>query len=251
MKNDSCAVCAIDAINPCLRLAAAFLLGVCAAIMQRLPACLASLALGLSLVFLSCPDWPLFLRRAAAVNTFALLLWLILPFTAGAPFYAHCWILGVSREGIRLAALSTLKANAVYCLFAAFCGRMTAADFASALKSLHVSDRLTLLFLFMGRAFHILRAQWRDLEQAARLRGFEAGFSRHTWNTLGALLALLLIRSHERARRMHEAMLLRGYDGKISFNGPAGFSTGDLLFALALAASLAGMCCMEWGNGSG
>ncbi len=237
---------AISLISPAARLGAAFVLGCCAAILQRPEACIAALLPGMLLVPLARPNWRRFFRRLAAVNVFVLLLWLIVPLTAGAPFYAHWGVFGISREGVRLAFLATLKANAIYCIFAALCGGFTPGALASAMRTLHFPNALTMLFLFMGRAFHILSGEWRTLEQAARLRAFRPRPNLHTWRTIGSLLALLLIRAHERAERMREAMLLRGYAGNLNFACQTSFSRRDLFFALAALASAAGLCCLEW-----
>lgn len=237
---------AITLISPAARLAAAFVLGFCAAILQKTEACFGALLLGLLLVGLARPAPALFLRRLAAVNVFILLLWIIAPLTAGAPFYARWGIIGISREGARLAFLATLKANAIYCIFAALCGSLTPTSLARAMRALHFPNALTMLFLFMGRAFYILSGEWRVLEQAARLRAFRPRPNMHTWRTIGSLLALLLIRAHERGARMREAMLLRGYDGTLNFGSPARFCRRDLFFVLAALFSVAGLCCLEW-----
>ena len=237
---------AISLISPAARLGAAFVLGFCAAILQKTDACLGALLLGLLLVGLARPAPAPFLRRLAAVNVFILLLWIIAPLTAGAPFYARWGMLGISREGVRLAFLATLKANAIYCIFAALCGALTPTSLACAMRNLHFPSALSMLFLFMGRAFYILYGEWRALEQAARLRAFTPRPNMHTWRTIGSLLALLLIRAHERAGRMREAMLLRGYDGTLNFGPGERFCRRDLFFILAAFFSVAGLCCLEW-----
>lgn len=237
---------AISLISPAARLATAFILGFCAAILQKPDACFASLLAGMLLAVLARCEWRLFLRRLAFVNAFILLLWVMAPLTAGAPFYAQWGIFGISREGVRLAFLATLKANAIYCVFAALCGSLTATSLAVAMRGLRFPNALTTLFLFMGRAFYILAGEWRALEQAARLRAFRPRPNMHTWRTIGSMLALLLIRAHERAERMREAMLLRGYAGTLNVADPASFRRRDLLFVLAGLVSASGLCCLEW-----
>jgi cobalt/nickel transport system permease protein len=48
--------------------------------------------------------------------------------------------------------------------------------------------------------------------------------TRHGYRTLGALLGLLILRSCQRAQRVHEAMLLRGFAG--TFRSVVKFRTG-------------------------
>jgi cobalt/nickel transport system permease protein len=74
------------------------------------------------------------------------------------------------------------------------------------------------------------------------VRGFRMRADWHTYRTLGNLAGTLLVRGHERAQRVHQAMLARGFDG--TFRSLHRFTTHlrDVLFflvTLALAVGLA------------
>ena len=50
-----------------------------------------------------------------------------------------------------------------------------------------------------------------------RARGFRPRTSRHTWRSYGNLMGMLLVRALERAQRVEEAMLCRGYNGAFPY----------------------------------
>ena len=237
----------IEEIDSALSLLAASALGLCVACMQKYPSCAAGLCLGFCVALLAKPVWSKFIGRLLAVNVFIAFIWLIVPLTAGGETIAQLGILKISREGLRLTIMATLKANAIFCIFMGLLGPMSPATLGCALKKLHCPDKLTLLFLIMGRAFHILRSQWRELTEASRLRGFSPACNYHTYNTLGSLLGVLLVKSHERSERMREAMLLRGFDGKLRLSCAWRGGWQNCVFVISALACLAVLGFLEWG----
>lgn len=237
--------------DPRLRLLLAVALAITLAPLQQLTSAALGLALGCGLLSLARPPLLPLLRRLAAVNVFILFLWLVTPWTTpGAPLWQ--WrFLCVSAEGVHLSLLVTLKSNALVCVFLALVATIPPSELGHALERLRCPDKLVFLFLFTGRYVHLLAGEWDTLMTAARLRGFRACSSMHTYRTLASLLGLLLVRSHERAQRTREAMLLRGFAGR--FRSVACFSAGipDMLFASGLLLCLAGLLWAEHvGTGS-
>lgn len=233
----------LQSIDPRARLAVAALLSVCVAVAQTFPACLIGLALGMALLCAARPAPGQLARRAAAVNIFVLFLWCVTPWTT--PGHA-VWCAGpltVTAEGLRLSLLVSLKANAICALFTALTAGMDIAAMGHALRRLGCPQRLVWLLLFMGRYLHVIHTEWRALMTAARLRCFVPKSNAHTWRTLATLLGLLLVRSHDRARRVHEAMLLRGFAGRFHPLDRFGWRPRDTAFALAL---LCGCAFLVW-----
>ena len=200
-------------IDPRARLASAALLSVCVAIAQTLPACLFGLGLGCALLVPARPPLGRSLRRAGAVNLFVLFLWCVVPWTTPGEAVWNAGPLTATDAGLRLALLAALKANAIFLLFLSLTAEMDVSAMGHALRRLGCPQRLVWLLLFMGRYIHVLGAEWQALITAARLRWFQPRSDAHTWRTLATLLGLLLVRGHDRARRVHEALLLRGFTG--------------------------------------
>lgn len=200
-------------LDPRARLGAAAMLSICVAVAQTFSAALLGLALGLALLALARPPRGQILRRAGAVNFFLLFLWCLTPWTTAGKTVWSIGPIAVTDAGLALSLLVSLKANAICALFTALTLGLNLASCGHALRRLGCPGRLVLILLFMSRHIQVFRTQWQSLTTAARLRCFEPKSNAHTWRTIAALLGLLLVRSHDRALRVHEAMLLRGFTG--------------------------------------
>lgn len=198
-------------LDPRVRILAATLGSVVLAVLHTPQAACGGLVLALLLTAGSVSgELP---RRLALVNVFVLFLWLIVPLTAGGELLTRWGALGVSRRGVDLALLVTLKANAVFLLFQALLNGMEAPVAGQALEHLHVPVKLVFLLLFSFHFLHVLLEEWERLGTAARLRGFVARTSMHSYRTIGYQLGMVLVRGLDRSRRVYEAMLLRGFAG--------------------------------------
>ena len=224
----------LQSIDPRARLAAAALLSVCVAVAQSLGACLAGLALGLALLLAARPALRELWRRACAVNIFLLFLWCVTPWTTPGNVIWSLGPIAVTGAGLWLSLLVSLKANAICAIFTALTAGMDIATLGHALRRLGCPQGLTWLVLFMGRYIHVIRDEWHALMTAARLRCFVPKSNAHTWRTLATLLGLLLVRSHDRARRVHEAMLLRGFTGSFRPLDSFVWRGRDTTFSVAL-----------------
>jgi cobalt/nickel transport system permease protein len=152
-------------------------------------------------------------RRLAAVNAFTALLWLVLPWQLG---LGQGWLgLGLSHHpaGLRLAGMITLKANAIVLGLMLLLATSSVNQVFHALAHWRVSPRLLQVFFFFYRYLHVLHREWHRMHLAARARGFRPRTNLHTYRTYAYLLGGLLVRSHDRAHRVYQAMLCRGFQG--------------------------------------
>lgn len=239
----------LNRLDPRMRMACALGLAACLSLPRGLAAAALGLALGGALLLVCRPSWRPLRQRLAAVNAFLLFLWAVTPLTVPGPPLAQWGPLAVSGDGVRLAFLVSLKANAIACVFLALVAPMSAGDAGHALRALRCPDRLVALFLFTARYAHVIAGEWRALHVAACLRGFSPRTDRHTYRTLASLLGLLLVRSHERARRAWEAMLLRGFDGKFRSVTALRLAPADMALALAALVGAALVLAVEYGGG--
>lgn len=238
----------IQQIDPRIRILLAVLLAVALALLRQMTACCLGLGLGCVLLGLAqAPLEPLW-RRLVAVNMFILFLWLVTPWTTPGSVVWQWHSIQVSREGLYLSLLVTLKSNAIACIFLALVASLPTATLGHALERLGCPDKLVFLFLFTGRYIHLLTGEWLDLMTAARLRGFQPRTNLHTYRTVSSLLGLLLVRSHDRAQRTHEAMRLRGFSGCFHSLDRFCLRPVDVCFALGTAFCLA---CILWSEAGG
>lgn len=203
--------------DPASLIAGSAALSISLACLDTLPACLLGLGFSFAILSLARPRLYFVLERFAAVNSFVLFLWLIVPFTTpGAPVWHWGW-LKASIPGLQLCLLLTLKANSILAVFLAWLAPLSLSRLAQGLAALHCPAKLTFLILLMERNIFILKREWHNLFNAAKLRGFIAGTNFRSYRTIATLLAILLIRASDRAKKLQEAMLLAGFNGRLPF----------------------------------
>ncbi len=225
--------------DPALKIVAALALALSLATTGLIPVAVAGIILGLLLTCMARLPIRLLLRRLAAVNLFLVLIWLTLPLTGnGQPL----WIWGkisIHADGLRLAGLITLKANGIYLLLTALTATASVVDTGRALERLGLPNKLILLLLTTYRYLGRIEQEYQRLRRSAAMRSFTAGTNLHTYRTYGYLIGMTLIHSYERSRRVHQAMLLRGFSGRFPLLNEQKAGPGDfLLLAICLTLAL-------------
>lgn len=222
---------------------------VCVSLLHSYATLCASLLLALLLVIIRRPPLASFLKAFFAANFFVLFLWATLPLTVPGEPLASVGFLVLSREGAALALSATFRCNAILLCFLALVSDLSLAQIGCSLERLRVPPKLVFLFLFTCRYIHVIGDEWRRLQTAARLRGFVPKTSMHTYRTIGNMLGLTVINSLARARRVYEAMLLRGFNGNFhtlaELRGASAGSAFPLLFFLILFCLLAADICLR------
>jgi cobalt/nickel transport system permease protein len=99
----------------------------------------------------------------------------------------------------------------------------------AALFRLGVPKPLVVQMLFMYRYLHVLIEEFIRTMQAYRLRSFHAGEGIR-YKAWGSLLGQLLIRTMDRAQRIYQSMLCRGFDGEIRLAHTGNIQTKDGLY---------------------
>lgn len=187
------------------------------------------------LLLLSRPNPALLVRRIAKVNIFILFLLITLPLTYGGAETFHWQIFHFSKDGLQLAGLIALKSNAILFCFLALLATSSTASLGHALERLGLPRKLIFLLLFSYRQLFVIHQEYQRLARAAQLRGFSPSNSLHTYRTYSHLFGMTLVRSYLRAERIHQAMILRGFNGRlIPLNQPSP-DRKDLLLLLILS----------------
>jgi cobalt/nickel transport system permease protein len=223
------------------RLAALILATAIVAALHTLPA--AALALALALILAGCACLPLRWLGARLVT----LLLAMAPAVVLLPLLhrdEHALLaLGpwhISMAGTQLAVLIVLKGMALGTLAIV---ALTSAPLATTLDAahrLHVPGLLIQLLLLSYRHAFLIADELSRLRLALRLRGFRARVDRHGYHTVGQVVGTLLVRGHERAERVAQAMTCRGFAGR--FQSLCDFRTRPVdvvAFVAILGAALA------------
>jgi cobalt/nickel transport system permease protein len=186
-----------------------------AAISNSFMVVILALTLALGLLLLSRLDLRQVGKRLLAANTFTIFLWLTLPLTYGGEEITRLGPVTLSSEGIRLAILISLKTNCIVLSLITLLGTSRIASLGHALEGLHFSRRLCFLLLFSYRYIFVIYQEYQKLSRAAGMRCFVPATTLHTYRTYGYMFGMTLVRSWNRATRVHNAMLLRGFEGRL------------------------------------
>lgn len=174
-------------------------------------------------------------RRLVHVEGFMMVLLAFLPFTVpGEPFLA-LGPLVATEQGVLRAVTIALKVNAAVLAIFALLASLEPVRLGRAMARLGAPSPLVHLFLFTVRYVGVLLTEMGRLRDAMRARAFATRSNWHTWRTLGNLAGMTLVRSMERAERVHEAMRCRGYAGRFPLASPEAFAPRDAVFGLGAA----------------
>ena len=184
--------------------------------------------------------------RLLVVNSFIFFLWLVLPLTyPGDPV----WRLGpltATRQGLVFTGLITLKSNAIILALIALIATVPVVTLGQALHQMRVPDKLAHLLLFTYRYIYVFEQEYRRLVQAMKIRGFRPRTNLHTYRSYAYLAAMLLVRSFDRAERVFQAMLCRGFNGTFYSLTTFSWQGRDSLFLTASLPVLVGLVFLEW-----
>jgi cobalt/nickel transport system permease protein len=153
-------------------------------------------------------------KRMFTVNIFVLLLWVTLPLSAGGQEITEFGPLALSSKGIALALLVTLKSNGIVLILTALAGTSSIPAIGHGLERLRLPHKFILLLLTTYRYLGVIEQEYTRLQRSAELRCFSASTNLHTYRTYGYLIGMTLIHSYNSSKRIHQAMLMRGFQGK-------------------------------------
>lgn len=201
---------------------------------------LAAFALTALLVLLSRLPSAWIVRRLGPLLLLLLLLfgwlpWIVLPGEPAGSF------LGIPFSLARMHQVAVLlfKTASIVTLALLLIATTRLENLLKAAHALHLPGMLIQILLLAYRYIFLLSDEFSRLRIALRVRGYRNRADLHSYRTISQVAGTLLIRSEERAERVRQAMLCRGFDG--TFRTLAEFRTrlSDLLF-FAMLISLGG-----------
>ena len=221
--------------DPTVKIIGATVLAVIIAISQSMTAILIGLGIGIALALLARLSpralWP----RLMAVNLFCLFLWATLPLTGGGETMGHIWTLPISHKGVTLALYITIKTNAILLILTALLATSPVHHIGRGMQRLGISTKLTLLLLTSYRYLNLIHQEFNRLRRAADLRCFNPRTNIHTYRTYSYLVGMTFVRSWERSRRVHNAMLMRGFNGTFPVLDSTSFQRRDIYILILLS----------------
>lgn len=228
-----------------LRILAAACFALVTVSIQQVPSLLLAFSGACALVAVSGLRTRALLRRLIALEGLMAMILITLPFTIPGETWFQLGPLTASREGALAALTIILKAHSIVLALLALVGGIEPVALGHALSRLRLPDKLVHLFLFTVRYIDVLNDEYRRLRLAMRARAFVARSDRHTWNTLGWLVGMLLVRSLERSRRIMAAMKCRGFHGRLYLLDATGWQPADSRLAAAFGLTMAALLGFE------
>jgi cobalt/nickel transport system permease protein len=229
-----------------LRVVAAVVLTVAAALAGRFEALALALAAGAALAVLARLPAGATLKRLGSLNAFMLLLAVVLPVTMGQTAIFRLGAVAYTREGLLRAAGIAVKANAIVLMLTALLSTLEPIELGRAMSRLRVPGKLIHLYFFTVRYLDVLHHEYDRLRRSMRVRCFRPRMSRHTYRSLGYLVGMLLVKSLDRSERIVAAMRCRGFTGRFYVADSFALTAWDAAFACAAAALLGLMGWLQW-----
>jgi len=204
----------IHRLDPKVRIIASSVLSLVIAVCDSFYLGLVYLFISICLVSLARFNLGDVLKRLKPLFWFILMIWIILPLSfEGDPLY-QVYGLKISRAGIFLCGIITLKSISILLIFTALIASMTVASLGSGLHRVYVPDKMVFLILMTYRYISVIEEEYRRLLRAAKFRGFVPKTNLHSYKTYAYLAGMLFVRASVRAKRVHQAMQCRGFNKK-------------------------------------
>jgi cobalt/nickel transport system permease protein len=231
----------LGGIDPRWKLAALLPATLAAALLQTLPTALVAALGALIMARLAGlpPRWLLWRLGGLALALALFLIWLPLAYPDKEPLWDLGW-LSLSSAGMILALVLLLKALTVVTLILALAASASFQDNLKAAQCLRVPGVLLHIVQLTYRFVFLIADEFVRLRLALRVRGYRNRGNWHSYRTVGQVAGTLLVRSHERAERVGQALRCRGFDGRFRSLRELRTRPGDVLaFALIIGCAVA------------
>ncbi len=236
----------VHQLDPRIRLMTACVYSIVVALSRNFQVLTAAVLISSVLVMLAQLSAREIIKRIIVVNSFTVLLWLVLPLTFHGPIALTLGPLTIYNAGIVMAAQITLKSNAILLALMALVTTMNFSILGYALNWLHVPDKIVHLLLMTYRYVFVIDQEYQRLIRAAQIRGFQPRTNLHTYKTYAYLVGMLLVRSTARADRVYKAMLCRGFKRKFYCLHEFNAGKHERLFVAAMAGVILVLIYLEW-----
>ena len=236
----------VHQLDPRIRLMSACVYSIVVALSRNFQVLTAAVLISFVLVMLAQLSAREIIKRIIVVNSFIVLLWLVLPLTFQGAISLALGPLTIYRAGIIMAAQITLKSNAILLALIALVTTMNFSIVGYALNWLHVPDKIVHLLLMTYRYVFLIEQEYQRLIRAAQIRGFRPGTNLHTYKTYACIVGMLLVRSAVRAERVYQAMLCRGFKRKFYCLHEFNVGQKEWLFGTAMGGVMLVLIYFEW-----
>ncbi|HUV50679.1 MAG TPA: cobalt ECF transporter T component CbiQ [Anaerolineae bacterium] len=236
----------IHRLDPRIKIVMVFLFSVLAAVSNRFVVLISALVAGIIILFSARIQIKEVFKRLIPVNTLLIFLWLFLPFTfAGEHLFSISSLTG-TREGVLFAFRITIKSNAIMLMLISLTASTPIFTIGHAMHQLGMPKKLVHLFFFTYRYLHVIFKEYTRLVNSMKIRGFKPKTDLHTYKSYANLVGMLLVRGFDRSQRVHNAMICRGFSGKLYSLSSFSISRTDIIAFILMAAFILILGILEW-----
>ena len=236
----------IHHLDPRVKIVVVSLFSIVVAVSNRFAVLMLALVLGMCIVLLARVPMRQLVRRLVPVNVFILFIWFFLPFTLeGEPLFSIGPLVG-THEGVLYAARISIKSNAIVVVLIALVASTSILTLGHAMHELRIPRKIVHLFFFTYRYIHVIYLEYLRLRNAMKVRGFRPGTNMHTYKTFAYLVGMLLVRSYDRGERVRDAMLCRGFRGRLYSLSRFSLKTSDVISLVVMLALILALGVFEW-----
>ena len=236
----------IHGLDPRVKIITAVAYSLVVAISSCFPALAAACAFAVLLLALAGLNLVAVFKRMLPTWGFLALLWLLLPLTyASDPVFTSGPII-IYRQGLLLAAQISLKSTAILIVLTALLATMPIAALGHALGCLRIPTQMVHLLMMTYRYIFVIEQEFLRLSLAAKVRGFKPGTNLHSYKTFAYFIGMLFVHASNRAQRVHQAMLCRGFKGRFYSLQEFPPLRRNVGFALLMLLMLISLIYLEW-----
>ena len=204
----------IHTLDPRCKIVIAFFLTIIIAFTNSLSAILFALNFAILSVVIARIKYNLVLYRLLFINFIICILWLFIPFSVPGHSLWHIGPFCASSEGIFRMVLITFRCNVIILILISYVSTIPVVMLGQSLYKMGLNNKLTQLLFLFYRYLDVIYLEFQRVSNSLKARGFTPGSNMHTYKTFANLIGVLLVRSWERAERIYEAMLCRGFTGE-------------------------------------
>jgi len=207
--------------DPRLRLVSIFALIFSVILLYNLQLVVIGMIFAIILTCISKIPLSFVLSRMKLVFIFVIPFFVIIPFTVIGDGVEIASFGGITLsyrgiEYVKFAALIVLKALTAVMLIFPMIGTSRMDITIKALEGLHLPNKLVQMFAFTYRYIFVLDDEFTRMDRSLASRGFKRRGNLYTLTTISKAIAMLFVKSYERADRVFYAMRSKGYSGTVA-----------------------------------
>ncbi|MDH4128912.1 MAG: cobalt ECF transporter T component CbiQ [Spirochaetota bacterium] len=171
----------------------------------------------LALIMVTISRLPLYfvLKKLKLTLIFFLPLFILLPISSGGEIFYLIVGIKIYKIGLHLAISIFLKAISILICIMIMFGTSRFDRTIKAFYHLKIPEKLIIMILFTYRYIYIYMENLRKLNVALFLQGFKKTSNLRSILVSSSLIGNLLIRCYDQTEMVYNAMILRGFNGKL------------------------------------